>query len=255
MFMTLRSITADRHAVVRPNHVYRTASRPRAILFDLDDTLLESTRGIHLWQDELVDEHGWGSAGRQFMRLQHESPDPPTVTFGKIVDHFGLDHSAEDLRARFLERWPSLVAPVTSAMDVLIDLRSRQWKLGLVTNGSAELQTAKTPPDMLALFDAVCFAGEGRVPAKPDPRPFLQVAAMLEVDASECWMVGDSLATDVEGARRAGMRPIWVTGRPEDRARGAVDSIDSLADLVDLVGSARDQGGRESSDSISGPQQ
>ncbi len=206
-----------------------------AIAFDLDDTLVESTRAIYLWQDELVLEHDLGEPGRQFLREQQASPDPPSVTFHKIVTQFDLSDTAAELRAAFMERWPDLVEPVEGAMDVLAELRDRGWLLGLVTNGPEGLQTAKMGPEMLSLFDAVSFAG-GDVPAKPDPQPFRHLSQELGVDPAACWMVGDSLSFDVEGARRVGMRPIWLTTGSEAGSETTLDTAVALTDVLDLVG-------------------
>ena len=187
--------------------------RPAAV-FDLDDTLVASTAGIFSWHDEFVTGHGLGASAKDFLLAQHASPDPPAVTFAKIVAEFGLPVSAEELRAQFLRRWPELVVPVEPAVEAVRALRTRGWRTALLTNGPSKLQAAKATPRLLALFDTVCFAGFHGMPAKPSVVPFRHVATQLGTPVEDCWMVGDSLTTDVAGAHRAGMRSVWLSPSP-----------------------------------------
>jgi 2-haloalkanoic acid dehalogenase type II len=70
---------------------------------------------------------------------------------------------------------------------------------------------------------------------KPDPRIFQRACEVLSVPASEAVMVGDTPETDVQGARRAGLRAVWLNrdhrGWPGNLARpDAV--IDELGELL-----------------------
>jgi FMN hydrolase / 5-amino-6-(5-phospho-D-ribitylamino)uracil phosphatase len=46
--------------------------------------------------------------------------------------------------------------------------------------------------------------------AKPDPAPFQVALERLEVDRRAAWHVGDSAATDVQGAQAAGVFAVWL---------------------------------------------
>lgn len=86
--------------------------------------------------------------------------------------------------------------------------------LAVVTNGPSDLQRDKLHAlGVGKLIKVVVISGEHGV-AKPDPAIFQLALDELEVDPKDAWCVGDSLATDVAGAHRAGVTAIWLN-RPE----------------------------------------
>ena len=64
---------------------------------------------------------------------------------------------------------------------------------------------------------------------KPDPRIFQRACDALSVPAGEAVMVGDTPETDVQGARRAGLRAVWLN-------RGHRDWPASLAGPEAVIG-------------------
>ena len=82
--------------------------------------------------------------------------------------------------------------------------------LGLATNGIPEVQRGRLERSGLARhFRVVLISGEIGM-AKPDPRFFLLGAERLGLPPSEVLCVGDVPATDIRGARAAGMPSCWV---------------------------------------------
>jgi len=107
-----------------------------------------------------------------------------------------------------------------------------RYRLGLLTNGPADIQRHKLAHAGLAAeFDAVAVSGEIGV-GKPDAAAFAVVAAGLGVRADEAVMVGDSWDRDILGALAAGMAAIWLSnGRPVPAAVHGVTVVASIADL------------------------
>jgi putative hydrolase of the HAD superfamily len=72
--------------------------------------------------------------------------------------------------------------------------------------------------------------------AKPNPGPFLRALAELKVEAQDALFVGDMVATDIVGARAAGMRAVLLerTDRAKDRSGYLV--IERLTALNDILG-------------------
>ncbi len=88
--------------------------------------------------------------------------------------------------------------------EALAGLRGR-YRLAVVTNGN-------TDPARVGLgetFAEVLFASDIGM-QKPDPRIFELAAERLGVEAGACVHVGDHPHEDVDAARRAGMRSIWL---------------------------------------------
>ena len=131
----------------------------------------------------------------------------------------------------------------------MLDDLARDHRLALVTNGAPDVQREKLAGTTLApRFGAIVISAELGI-AKPDPRIFAHALRAIGADREGAVMVGDSLTRDVEGARRAGLRSIWidrgdVTPSPEDAVPDArVTALSqiraSLAALAPGVASPR----------------
>jgi HAD superfamily hydrolase (TIGR01549 family) len=138
---------------------------------------------------------------------------------------------AQNLDREARRRFPD-VADLLSCVQAL-DLR-----LALVTNGPSELQRDRLRSLRLSdAFDAVVISAEIGV-AKPDPAPFLLATEQLDISTSEAWHVGDSLDSDISGARAAGLTAVWLNRagfarRPADpRPDIEVPSLVELAALL-----------------------
>jgi putative hydrolase of the HAD superfamily len=95
-------------------------------------------------------------------------------------------------------------------------LRLTRCRIGIVSNTEAVLTRSDLERfPILLSADTVVLSSEAGV-RKPDPALFRIALERLHASADSCVVVGNSLAEDVEGARRAGLRAIYV----EDGAVG-----------------------------------
>lgn len=131
--------------------------------------------------------------------------------------------------------------PRPGALELLDRLRADGYRLGLISDCSSELCEAWPTTPYAARIDAAVFSWQEGY-RKPDPRLYSTVADRLGVAQVECWFVGDGGSRELDGARRAGMRPVLVTnaGYPgADAYRTDPDAyrpdlaIDDLADLLE----------------------
>jgi FMN phosphatase YigB (HAD superfamily) len=90
----------------------------------------------------------------------------------------------------------------------------------------------------LERLDAVTFCVEVGW-RKPHPEPFLRTLRKLAIQPSEAVFVGDDPRWDVEGAVRAGIRPILVSGDPVER--DSCTKIERLSLLLNSVLLATEQ--------------
>lgn len=107
-------------------------------------------------------------------------------------------------------------------------------KLGVITNGPTVWQSRKIETLGIApLFDAILISDAEGV-RKPDSRIFVRAMERCSVVASESMFVGDHPEADIEGARGAGLLPVWKrTGYwkvPEN-----VKSIERLSEILALI--------------------
>ena len=122
--------------------------------------------------------------------------------------------------------------------ELFILVRRTRIPCALITNGASDTQREKLR--ILGIeqwFDAVVVSGEIGI-AKPDAAAFELALNKLAVLSQYVWHVGDSLTTDVAGAKAAGLTAVWLNRKGLSRNEGdpAPDfEIRSLTNLMDLL--------------------
>lgn len=146
---------------------------------------------------------------------------------------------AAELADMFLRRRREWQSPLPGAQQLLHRLQSAGLRLGLLTNGGASLQREKIGNSGLGMFfDAAVVSGEIGT-GKPEPAIFHHLLDRLGVAPHEALMVGNSLARDVVGGRRAGLATCWLALEGEEEPVGLVEpdyTIHSLGELPRLLG-------------------
>jgi HAD superfamily hydrolase (TIGR01662 family) len=124
--------------------------------------------------------------------------------------------------------------------DVLRDLTARGVRIGLISNSHRCLASFQSHFELQGLISATVSSSKHGF-MKPHPSIFSAALQLVDVDARDAVMVGDSVRQDVEGALRAGMRAVLLhrgQGRHaherELAARG-VPVIRELTELLNLV--------------------
>ena len=116
---------------------------------------------------------------------------------------------------------------------VLEGLRQR-YRLGVVSNFYGNLQAVCHSANLASLFsvlvDSHLVGAE-----KPDPAIFHAALDALGASPETTLLVGDSLRRDREGARRTGMRFIWVTAGDIEDSEEPDYRVTQLRDLVRLL--------------------
>ena len=127
------------------------------------------------------------------------------------------------------------------AAPTLKKIKSKGYKIGLITNGSHELQYKKLGMlELTDLFDEIIVSGDTPY-QKPDERIFLMMAEKMGVEPSEMMYVGDHPLNDVEGSRKAGCVSVWVktTGTwifPEiEKPTLQIETVEELPLLLDEI--------------------
>jgi putative hydrolase of the HAD superfamily len=205
---------------------------PRAILFDLDDTLYPLRRfvrsGFHAVAIELSRHAPIRPADAFEMFIRARRGGSRGRELQTCVAQLGVSVALVPvLLDVYRSHAPRLTLP-KATRATLARLRP-DWRLGIITNGIPAVQAAKVSAlGLTALVDAVVFAnafGSGR--GKPDPEPFLEAARRLGVAPDRTVVVGDDEQADVMGARGVGMPAIRVV-RP-GRERGVVEVLSEPA--------------------------
>jgi putative hydrolase of the HAD superfamily len=122
--------------------------------------------------------------------------------------------------------------PYPDAAPALEELRSEGHRLAIVSNWDCSLGDWLEPSGLTALVDVVVTSAVTGA-AKPDPLIFRRALDLLGAEEVDAVHVGDSLDTDVDGARAAGIRAVLIA-RDGD-APGGVEAVRSLGELPSLL--------------------
>jgi putative hydrolase of the HAD superfamily len=87
---------------------------------------------------------------------------------------------------------------------------------------------------LTSLVEALVTSEEVGV-QKPDPKIFQTALDRVGVAAPDAAMVGDAWATDIEGARRAGVRPVWLNRFGDVSPDPSVSELRSFEPLAEAL--------------------
>jgi FMN phosphatase YigB (HAD superfamily) len=117
----------------------------------------------------------------------------------------------------------------------LLAAKRARVPLALITNGASDTQRGKLRVlGMEHWFEAVVISGEVGI-AKPNASVFDLALLQLVVERENVWHVGDSLTTDVAGAKAAGLTAVWInrSGRVREEGDPEPDlEVRSLSNLT-----------------------
>jgi putative hydrolase of the HAD superfamily len=143
--------------------------------------------------------------------------------------------SARRYRASYEQAW----RPVPGALTLLRAIRDAGARVVVVTNNIVLEQRLKLAHCAIdALVDGLVTSEETGF-TKPDPRIFHHALAAAGVSANDAVMIGDAWHTDIDGARAAGIRAVWLNrsgAESPDRSVAMVTSLEDTAAVLDALG-------------------
>lgn len=212
----------------------------KAFIFDLDGTLVDSVY-LHTlaWQETLneVDLRvaAWqihrhiGISGKLLVKLLARER---ALTFSDEAIN-----SLEERHDAIFKRYAALQRPLPGAVDLLKFLSKNNISHGLATTGKRlAIQVAL---DALEIGeDTVVVDGSSTSHAKPEPDLFVTCQERLDVEKSDCLVVGDAI-WDIHAARRAGILSVGLLtggfGEQELYNAGAMHVYRDAAQLNDAI--------------------
>lgn len=124
------------------------------------------------------------------------------------------------------------------ARALLASLRYRGFRTGVVTNAvfpSTLFEPKVKELGLAGYLDSFVSSADVGL-SKPNPGPYLRALAELRLDPQEVLFVGDTAATDIAGARAAGMRAVLLERTDRARDRSGYLVIERLTALNELLG-------------------
>jgi len=157
----------------------------------------------------------WNQANwRQFVRLSGVPPQLVDSTLSRLLD----------MQAEFKAK----SAPC--ATSILELLRLHNMKIGLCSNWENPIGPYLAQAG-LPEFDAIAISAEVGA-RKPHAVIFSDICSKLKVNPTEAVFIGDKWSTDIVGALRSGLTPVWIRHRKASRGLShLVAEFDTLADF------------------------
>jgi phosphoglycolate phosphatase len=215
-------------------------SRPEAVLFDLDGTLLDTAPDMIGALNVICAEEGKNAVTYERARCFVSNGAVGLLRLA-FPDFDPLQHSA--LHRRYLARYAQQLAVETCLfphLDTLLDtLDAASIPWGVVTNKPKHLTEPLMAALGLDLRSACTVSGDSLPERKPHPRPVLFALERIAANPAQSIYVGDA-PRDIESGRAAGTKTIavrygYVEPGQDPGAWGADYVVDTPLDLIGLL--------------------
>jgi phosphoglycolate phosphatase len=216
------------------------SSSLRAVLFDLDGTLLDTAPDLIRALNHVRVGQGREPLAYEVARTQVSHGSSGLIRLG-FPDLSG--EPLEELRLQLLDFYSAHLSVGTKLFDgcqaVLDNLAAREMTWGIVTNKPAFLTTPLLATLGLDRYAGSVVSGDTLPQRKPHPAPLLLAASQLALPPEQCLYVGDA-ERDVQASRAAGM-PVLVArygylGPDDDTDSWLPDGqIDSPLGIIDWL--------------------
>ena len=190
---------------------------PSALLFDLDNTLIDRDRAFSEWASVFVEfklrDHSAAeqqAALHTLVALDAHGHGSKTGMFAAISAAYPcIGAPVEALIAAFQEDMPAHCTLADGASQLLQTLDAMRLPFGIVTNGSRH-QLRRIQTLGLDRSTACIFVSELVGSRKPEAAIFLAAADCVGTAPNRILFVGDTPEVDIVGAHNAGMQTAWL---------------------------------------------
>jgi len=214
----------------------------KAILFDLDGTLLNTLEDLGNAVNRVLSEKGFPTHKLDAYRYFIGEGTAMLITRA-LPKEKGNDSTIHACQEAFLKdygnNWNVKTRPYDGVTEMLDALTARRLKIAVLSNKPHEF-TERCVTDLLPTWAFDVVLGESNtVPQKPDPAGALKVAKCLKIPPADFLYLGDS-AIDMKTAIAAGMFPVgalWGFRSIEElQESGAQALIERPLEILNLLG-------------------
>ncbi len=215
----------------------------RAVIFDLDGTLLDRESSIEQFismQYDRFDRHlshipkiDYANRFIEVDCLGHVWKDKVYQT---LVTEFNIDRIGwQELLADYESHFQFHCVPFPFLVEMLDALKQQGYLLGIITNGRGEFQKKAISGLGIQNYFDVILISEIEGMRKPQPEIFQKAMDRLRVTPENSFFVGDNPEADIEGAKNAKMHTIWKRNSHWFAPKGADATIDELSEILSIV--------------------
>jgi phosphoglycolate phosphatase len=216
----------------------------RAVLFDLDGTLIDSAPDLAAAADKMRTDRGMSSLPYELYRplAGAGARGMLKVAFDITPEHSNFMAMREEFFANYEVAMTDRTYVFDGVDDLIGHLQLRQMPWGVVTNKMARFTDPLTAAMSLFASAHAIVSGDTTPHSKPHPEPLFEAARRLGLPPEVCLYVGDD-ERDIVAGRAAGMLTVAATygylgEKSNVSAWGADLSVDSPNKLLQLLAEA-----------------
>lgn len=202
----------------------------KAILIDIDNTLLDFNRGSEASMKKCMIHFGiehrdgmYETFKRINDGLWHRiekgeltKDELHRIRWGLVFEELGIDFDGVEFETEFLETLKTSSVPVDGAFELLEHLRKRYIVCAASNAPSIQQRSRLENCGMIEYFDKLFISEEIGHP-KPSASFFdACLAALPGISREEAVMIGDSLTADIYGGVEYGLRTVWFNFEKRD---------------------------------------
>ncbi|MCJ0932057.1 HAD family hydrolase [Virgibacillus halodenitrificans] len=189
----------------------------KAVLFDLDGTLLnrdESLKGFINNQYERLKRYVGHVTKAQyvarFIELDRRGYVWKDKVYQQLSQEFDISKITwEELLKDYIENFRFNCVPFDNLIQMLEELKSSNFLLGMITNGYGQFQMDNIKALSIEQYFDVILVSEWEGIKKPNPEIFQRALEKLNVSPEQSIFVGDHPENDVKASQNIGMEGIW----------------------------------------------
>lgn len=216
--------------------------RIKAVLFDLDGTLLDRDKSLALFIEDQYDRYPElhnvqkNDFTQRFIELDQHGYVWKDRVYQQLLDEFAIGSiSWEELLEDYLHSFQKHCVGFLNLVVMLSSLKSHEIKIALISNGYGQFQYDNFKALGISHFFDEVLISEWEGLRKPDPAIFHRALSKLGVKAEDSLFVGDHPDSDIRASRAVGMKAVWKQNPFFSHDVVADGVIQDLKELISFV--------------------
>ncbi|MFB3164842.1 HAD family hydrolase [Neobacillus sp. 179-J 1A1 HS] len=189
----------------------------KAVLFDLDGTLLDRDESVKKFIDHQYDRLNRivghipiETYVKRFIELDQRGYVWKDKVYQRLVEEFQITEMTwEELLQDYVSEFKNHCVPFPNLISTLDKLKSRDIRLGMITNGRGQFQLDNIKALGIEKYFDTILISQWEGIKKPDPEIFKRALKQLNVSPHQSIFVGDHPDNDVKAAQNVGIKGVW----------------------------------------------
>ncbi|MFZ3578369.1 HAD family hydrolase [Virgibacillus sp. DJP39] len=210
----------------------------RAVLFDLDGTLLDRDQSVRNFIDGQYERmiNLLGHIPKQvyttrFLQLDSHGYVWKDKVYQQMVEEFSIELPWGKLLEDYIYEFKHSCIAFPNLIQMLEELKDKSIRMGIITNGKGQFQLDNIRALGIENYFNPILISEWEKLKKPDPLIFHKALNQLGAKPDETIFVGDHPENDIRAAANVGMKTIWK----KNDLREDVQAIHTINDLMEIT--------------------